>query len=163
MKTLFIVRHAKSNWDNPGIDDFDRPLNKRGLKDAPKMAKKISKDYIKPEILISSSARRALETAEYFAEVMDFETNDIKVEETLYEAYIEDILEVINKCDEKYNRVMIFGHNPGMTQIINYLSPVKIDNLPTCGVFCLKFDTNKWSKIAQENSEFIFFEYPKNL
>ena len=161
MKTLYIIRHAKSNWDNLSLDDIERPLSKRGLKDAPKMAKIFSENNNRPSLIISSPARRALETAENFAEILEYSLDLIKIKETVYEASLEELLEVIMDCKAKYESVMLFGHNPGLTRLINYLSPVKIDNLPTCGIFCLEFDVNRWYKIDAENCEFRYFDYPK--
>jgi phosphohistidine phosphatase len=145
------------------MDDLERPLNKRGLKDAPKMAEIFSENNARPQLIISSPARRALETAENFAEDLDYDFAKIKVKvkDSIYEASLEDLLEVIMDFRPKYESIMLFGHNPGLTRLVNYLSPVKIDNLPTCGIFCLEFDVTKWYKIDAENCEFRYFDYPK--
>jgi phosphohistidine phosphatase len=161
MKTLYIVRHAKSSWDNLSLEDTERPLNKRGLKDAPKMAKIFASNNTPPDLVISSPARRALETAEHFSDALGYDLNKIKVKESVYEASLDELFEVIMECKSKYESILLFSHNPGLTKFINYFSPVKIDNLPTCGIFCLEFKVNKWSKIDPENCDFIYYDYPK--
>lgn len=161
MKTLYIVRHAKSSWDNPSLQDYERPLNKRGVGEAPKMAEVLAAGCRKPDLIISSPARRALETAEHFAEAFCYPISKIKTSTDIYEATVNDLLEVLENISDTHKRVLLFGHNPGLNHLVNFLSPVSIDKLPTCGIVCLEFDVKRWKKIALENCEFKFFEYPK--
>lgn len=162
MKTLYLVRHAKSDWNLLNLDDFDRPLNKRGLRNAPVMAKRLKKRKIKPEVLISSPAERALSTARIFADVFGYSEKKIIKKPTIYEAEIKDLLKVINHIDDKYGSAMLFGHNPTFTDMVNYLTDMELDNLPTCGVVQVEFDVDNWHEISTHQGKLILFEYPKN-
>ncbi|MCF7790398.1 MAG: histidine phosphatase family protein [Victivallales bacterium] len=163
MKTLYIVRHAKSSWSNPGLDDIDRPLNKRGLKDAPKMARFFAEPKPKVDLIISSPARRALETAENFASELNYKINRIQIEESVYDASPNTLLQVLFECEDIFKKVMLFGHNPGLLEFINQLSPSKIEKLPTCTICCLTFSTKRWYKIEKDNCEFKFIATPKKI
>ena len=161
MKTLFLVRHAKSSWDNPSLSDFDRPLNKRGKHDAPFMGKLLKSKDIIPDFIVSSSAVRAVTTARHFAEAFEIPKNLIQLEENLYDAEIKDILTVIRGCDDQYNSLMLFGHNPGLTECANYLCQHPIDNIVTAGVYSIGFNVGTWKKVDHGNGTFRFYEYPK--
>ena len=160
MKTLYLVRHAKSSWKHPELSDFERPLNKRGKNDATFMGKLLSDKGVNPGLVISSPAKRASTTAKIIASEINFPKEKIVLDENIYEATGRRLLEIISKTEEKYNSVMIFGHNPGLTVLNNNLSNKFIDNIPTCGVVALKFKT-KWNEIKLNSAGFIFFEYPK--
>src|SRR5215212_7629717 len=112
MKTLILVRHAKSSWDTPGLSDFDRPLNERGKKDAPEMAKRVKEKDIKIDQFVSSPAKRAKKTAKYFAEEFNADKNDIKLEEELYLATPSAFSNTIDKLDDEHKTVAMFAHNP---------------------------------------------------
>ncbi len=161
MKKLYLIRHAKSSWSDPGLDDFDRPLNKRGLKDAAVMGKVLKKTFLKPDGIITSSARRAQETAEIIAHKIGFPIKKVVVEERIYEAVTYDLLEIITDLDDNLDTVILFGHNPGMTNLANRLNDIEIDNIPTCGIFAIEFDTKSWRKVSEKTGSFISFEYPK--
>lgn len=161
MKTLYIVRHAKSSWTNPSLDDFDRPLNKRGKTNAPFMASLLKKQNIKPELIISSPANRAVSTAEFFAEVLGNPLSKIKADKNLYEADSLDILNVVSQVEDYINTVMIFGHNPGLTDFVNFISDGDIDNIPTTGVVCLSLQTNTWKDLARDSCKILWFDFPK--
>jgi phosphohistidine phosphatase len=161
MKTLFVVRHAKSSWNNPELDDFDRPLNKRGKQNAPLIASILAKKKIKPEQMISSPANRAYSTAEFFAEAFEYPNSEIKIDENLYEADSLDILNVITSVEDYINSVMIFGHNPGLTDFVNFISDGEIENVPTTGVVCLSLKSNCWKDVTRRSCELLWFEYPK--
>ncbi len=160
MKTLYLVRHAKSSWKQPELSDFERPLNKRGKNDAPFMGKLLSDKEINPELVISSPAKRASATAKIIASEINFPKEEIVLDENIYEASGRRLLEIISKTEEKYSSVMLFGHNPGLTVLHNNLSDHFIDNIPTCGVVALEFRTS-WKEIELNSAEFLFFEYPK--
>ncbi len=162
MKTLYLVRHAKSSWEDPALTDIERPLNKRGIKDAPKMGKVLKKADLKPDCIITSHARRALETAEIIADKIGFPIKKVKVVEKLYLASTCDFFERISKLDDKLNTVVIVGHNPGLTSLANQLSNASIDNIPTCGIFVVKFDLKHWRKVSPRSGGFVSFDYPKN-
>jgi len=159
-KTLYLIRHAKSYWGDQSMQDFDRPLNKRGKKDAPFMGEVLMDKNIKPDLIISSPAKRAKRTAMEIAVKLNYPDKKIKYMDDLYEASSLSILSIINNIDTKYSVVMIFGHNPGLTLFNNYISNNYIDNIPTCGVVALSSD-DQWSKIGEQTCKHLFFEYPK--
>jgi phosphohistidine phosphatase len=161
MKTLVIVRHAKSSWDNAVLSDHQRALSKRGLKDAPIMGARLA-DWGPPvDRVISSSATRALTTAELITHEMGLPWDEIQIEDALYHATEEDMIDLINEQEDYLDGLMLFGHNPGMTYLVNGLSDLDLDNLPTCGVAVLQFDVNSWSEIGDEIATTADFDFPK--
>lgn len=162
MKTLFVVRHAKSSWKNTLLADIDRPLNDRGKKDAPEMGKRLAQKNIKPDMLIASTAKRARSTAKKIAKEIGFEKKDIIRLETLYHAGVSTIFELVKQTPDHIDSLMIFGHNPGFTDFVNFIVNFQIDNIPTCGVVGITFNVNTWKNINPANSEFGFFDFPKN-
>jgi phosphohistidine phosphatase len=162
MKKLLLVRHAKSDWDNPKLSDFERPLNQRGHKNAPEMALRILKKKIIPQQIVSSPATRALTTAEYFAEVFQVKKSTIVKEESIYEASSNTLLKIINRLSNDYDFIALFGHNPGITHLINGLSNADISNVPTCGMALIEFPFDDWSMISAGTGQLSLFDYPKN-
>ena len=162
MKTLILVRHAKSSWEEAGIDDFDRPLNERGKHDAPVMTKRLKNKNIDVDIFISSPAKRALRTAKYFAEEFDVDKKEIEQVSKLYGASVSTFLEVVSNIDEKNKIAVLFSHNPGITDFANTLTSVHIDNMPTCSIFAVQADADKWADFFRSEKNFLFFDYPKN-
>lgn len=162
MKTLYLIRHAKSSWDDFTLSDFDRPLNERGKNDAPKMGKRLRKKDIKIDAFISSPAKRAKKTAEYFIKEFDKDKDKIILVSALYDAGLNDFFETIKNIDDKYNSAAIFSHNPGITAFANQLiNNANIDNMPTSSVFAVKANVEKWKDFAKAKKEFLFFDYPK--
>ena len=161
MKTLLIVRHAKSSWDDPSLADFERPLNKRGNRDAPFMAKKIKEHNIQPDIILSSPAVRAFTTATIYAEALNFPEHQIAKRELIYDRGPKQILLMLNETDDKINTVMLFGHNPDLSTLTQFLCDFKFGNLPTCGTVCIDFDINSWANLGDEKGKLRFFESPK--
>ncbi|MAT39762.1 MAG: phosphohistidine phosphatase [Ectothiorhodospiraceae bacterium] len=161
MKKLIIARHAKSSWSDAALTDFERPLNKRGRRDAPFMGKLLAKQQIVPECIVSSPANRALTTARILAENMDFPLDHIRVEEELYESGLKDYVRAIHSIDCDVNTVMIVGHNPTITMFAEHLSDHDFENIPTCGIVILQFDMGSWSEIEQHTGEVLSFEFPK--
>jgi phosphohistidine phosphatase len=162
MKTLLLIRHAKSSWDQPGLTDFDRTLNERGKKDAPAMAKRVKEKGLEPDHLISSPAKRAKKTAKYFAEEFGFKKEDIKLVEALYGAGPTEFLQVVKDIDDSYSVVAIFSHNPGITEFASTLTNVRVDDMPTCAVFAMQIETDTWKDFVAGEKNFLFFDYPKN-
>jgi phosphohistidine phosphatase len=162
MKELFLIRHAKSSWDSPTMKDFDRPLNERGKKDAPSMAKRLASKKIKLDALFSSSANRALSTAQYFAEEFDIKKKDIVQIPELYHANPSVFYEVIEHTDDDLDNIAIFSHNPGITEFINELTDKKIMDTPTCGIFAIKIHSKTWKDFASATKDFLFFDFPKS-
>ena len=160
MKTLYLARHAKSYWKDQSIPDIDRPLNSRGKRDAPFMGEVLNDNKIMLDLIISSPAKRTKKTAIEIASKLGYSEKKIQFNEDLYEASSNTIIKLIKKIEEKYDRVMIFGHNPGLTMLNNHISNHYIDNIPTCGIVALQFD-KKWSEIDKNSCKFLFFEYPK--
>ncbi|NNG25998.1 MAG: histidine phosphatase family protein [Ignavibacteriaceae bacterium] len=160
MKTLYLVRHAKSSWKHPELSDFERPLNKRGKNDAPFMGKLLAEKGVNPELVISSPAKRASSTAKIIASELNYVKEKIIFDKNIYEGTGRRLLEIISGIQEKYNFVMLFGHNPGLTVLSNNLSDHFIDNIPTCGIVALEF-SKSWSDIKLNSAKFLFFEYPK--
>lgn len=163
MKTLFLVRHAKSSWSTPGMRDFDRPLNERGMNDAPKMASFLQKSGITPDLIVSSPAKRALTTARFFASVFRINESDIVLNPDIYEAEPTDVLRIISELPETSSTVMIFGHNPTFTDIANRFSEDIIENVPTCGVVCIKSRVEKWNELFEGNSRIAASWFPKEV
>jgi len=160
MKTLYLARHAKSYWKDQSIPDIDRPLNNRGKRDAPFMGEVLNDKMIMLDLIISSPAKRTKKTAIEIASKLGYSEKKIQFNEDLYEVSSNTIIKLIKKIEEKYDRVMIFGHNPGLTMLNNHISNHYIDNIPTCGIVALQFD-KKWSEIDKNSCKFLFFEYPK--
>jgi phosphohistidine phosphatase len=164
MKRLTLVRHAKSDWSLPGQQDWDRPLNKRGQKDAPEMARRLRSRRLKPDLMLTSPAVRAVTTASIMARELRVPAAQVRQDERLYLATANDILAVIRELAGPEKHVMVFGHNPGITDCANRLSTGdQIDNLPTCGYFTASLELNDWSALDWEQGHDVLFDYPKNL
>jgi phosphohistidine phosphatase len=147
MKTLFLVRHAKSSRDDPALPDRDRPLNERGMRDASRVGGQLAKRDANPDLILSSPARRALTTAEIVARKLHYRLKDIVLDERLYAATPEVLLAIVHELDDKAKRVMLFGHNPELTELAHRLSE-KITDMPTCAVAEFAFDTKSWSNVG---------------
>ncbi|MDX4037352.1 SixA phosphatase family protein [Aliarcobacter skirrowii] len=160
MRELILIRHAKSDWSNPLLDDFERPLNKRGEKNAPFMAKILKKEIQKPDLIISSPSFRTKLTLEYFLKEFEYK-GEVIFEKSIYEAPFENLLKVIKNIDDKYKTIFLIGHNPGLNDLANFLLGSFEDNIATSGVLKIDFDTNSWKNISKDNSKLIFFKYPK--
>lgn len=162
MKELILVRHAKSSWKDDTLKDFDRPLNKRGKTDAPAIAAKIAeRKDIHPDLFICSSAKRTKETCQFFAKQFNIDSNRIIYSDELYEIKKKHFYSFIKKVKDQYKTIFIFGHNTLLTEFINEQTSVHIDNLPTCGVYAIKIETDSWKDYEKAEKKFWFLEYPK--
>ncbi|MDZ4715955.1 MAG: histidine phosphatase family protein [Cytophagales bacterium] len=161
MKKLYVVRHAKSSWDFPGLTDFQRPLNQRGEKDAPRMGKRLQNEKVNPGLICSSPAVRALSTAKVIAGALGYPAGTIQEERTLYHASEETILEVIQRFRADVQEAMIVGHNPGLTDFVNALLDEDISNIPTTGVVACILQVDAWADAAWGCGKLLFFDYPK--
>jgi len=162
MKTLYLIRHAKSSWKDPDLRDFERPLNKRGKSDAPEMGQRLRAYKAGADIIISSPAKRAIKTAKIIAREVGFPVKEIVTTETVYLADVPTLVEVIRKISDKHQQVMLFGHNPGLTMLANFLvNGEQVENIPTCGIFCIEFEIDSWKKVGQGLGKLLFFDYPK--
>jgi phosphohistidine phosphatase len=163
VRRLTLVRHAKSDWSLPGQNDWDRPLNKRGQRDAPDMARRLRARRLRPDLILSSPAVRALTTATVFARELKVPAAQVVQDERLYLASPADLLAAIRELGGEARHLMVFGHNPGFTDGANRLSAgERIDNLPTCGVFTAEFDLRDWSALDWGLGQEPEFDYPKN-
>ncbi|MEP7319194.1 MAG: phosphoglycerate mutase family protein [Panacibacter sp.] len=161
MKSLLIIRHAKSSWDNLSQKDFDRPLNERGHHDAPIMARRLLDKKINIDAFISSPAKRAFTTCKYFASAYGVKENKIILVPDLYEASVMDFYDAVSNVDNSFSSIAVFAHNPGVTAFANMLTNAQIDNMPTCGIFSVKAETNNWQDFARCKKTFRFFDFPK--
>ena len=163
MRRLTILRHAKSSWSNPGLDDHDRPLAKRGIRDAPRMGERLRARGADPQVIVSSSAKRALRTAEIVADALGGIGDRITIEPELYLASPGKLVEVVARQDPGVLALMIVGHNPGLTQLVNGLLPsLMLANLPTCGVVTVDLDLEGWNLLDCASIELAYYDYPKN-
>ena len=163
MRTLYLIRHAKSSWDNPGLRDFNRPLNERGLRDAPLMARLLAGAEARPELLVSSPAKRALTTAQFFAEACGMDEEAIVRNQDIYEATPTDILRIIAQLPESARIVGLFGHNPTFTEVANRFTENRIENLPTCGIVRIDSSAASWGEFYEGNAAVRALYFPKEV
>jgi len=143
------------------MSDFDRPLNERGKRDAPEMADRLLKKKIPIDAFITSPAKRARKTAAVFAKTFGSQKEDLKLQDELYHPSDAAFFNVITQLSDPVKTIAIFSHNPGITDFVNLLTNVRIDNVPTCGMFAISFNGD-WSDFRQAEKNFLFFDYPKN-
>jgi len=162
MKTLLLVRHAKSSWDDTMLPDFERTLNERGKRDAPAMAKRIAERKLEIDAFVSSPAKRAKKTAEIFMKELKKDKKLLLVP-ALYEATILNFYDALESIKDKNKVVALFSHNPGITDFANRLTAEKINDMPTCGIYAITINTDKWKDFKNAEKTFLFFDFPKNL
>jgi phosphohistidine phosphatase len=162
MKTLYIQRHAKSSWKFEELSDHDRPLNTRGRTDAPLMGSELASRGVSPDKIISSPAVRAITTATLIGKELEYEPDEIKIDERIYGADKHTLLDVVHSIPLEMEYVMIVGHNEALTDFANMLSPESIGNIPTAGIVALQFKCESWYDISRDNAELLFFDFPKN-
>jgi phosphohistidine phosphatase len=160
MKKIILIRHAKSAWDDPSLSDHERPLAERGQRDAPKMAKRLKDRGIHADLILSSTALRAKETAQITAQELKYPNDQLVLEPSLFHASPHSILKYLRSQKDQYNTILIFGHNPGFTDLATFLGG-DIDNLPTAGQFGFKLKSEHWADLKPETVESWFFDYPK--
>ncbi len=161
-KTLIIVRHGKSSWDYESLADIDRPLKERGVRDAFDMAGRMKKQGLIPQRIITSSAIRAIHTAIIFSRILEVFKEKIIICEELFHADASEIVNIIGTTPADIDSLMIFGHNPGFTRLVNILSNLSISNLPTSGMVLLVFNTDNWKRIGRNNLIDEKFDFPSN-
>lgn len=160
MKKVYFIRHAKSSWNDPGLSDIERPLNKRGFRDAPFMAKMLRGKNISPDKLISSPANRAFTTATYFAKELNIPEKAIVIRKEIYHAYPEEVLNIIRNLPNTDTEVLLFGHNPCFTSLANQFSKEYIPNVPTCGIVKIEAEVENW-KDFEKAGILTEFHFPK--
>ncbi len=161
MKTLYLIRHAKSSWSFD-LSDHDRPLGKRGRKDVIRMGQHLASLQPRPEVLISSTASRAFYTALHICDQLNIDEGHIRLDKRLYHAGANEILQVVKNapnCD----RLAIFGHNPGFTSATNALAKLEFDNIPTCGIIGINFNVKYWKDVDFGLGLLAFFYFPKKI
>ena len=164
MKTLILLRHAKSSWDYPELSDLERPLNKRGRRDAPKMGKWLKNNTGVPDLILSSHSVRTLATISKVGHELGLKGEYYQTNPELYHASPGTLEQIVRSCPDEVDSLLIVGHNPGLTEFANQLCFAHpICNIPTCGIFGIRFKVDQWKKALAENAEFLFFQYPKNL
>jgi phosphohistidine phosphatase len=161
MKTLTLVRHAKSSWEFPGTPDADRPLNKRGKKDAPAMGQRLAAKVLSPDLIVTSPAKRALKTAKMVAGEIGYPKKKLVIEKRVYLADVVELMSVLHEIDNNYKDIFLVGHNPGLTDLVNDLMDESILNVPTCGVVRAKFNIETWKALGKGTGKLEFFDYPK--
>jgi phosphohistidine phosphatase len=166
MKKLYLIRHAKSSWGNLNMDDFDRPLNERGEKDAPRMGKRLKEKRVTPDFILTSPAIRAFDTCKIIAKVLGYSPEKIQTDKRLYHASEEQIWEVVRELKERPNDkeeiVLLFGHNPGITHFANKLTSSHIDNMPTCSIAACTLKINRWKEAGFGCGKMDSFDFPKD-
>jgi len=163
VKTIYIVRHAKSSWDNFELSDHDRLLMPVGLNKTKKIIEFLKSNSVNPEIIISSTAVRAYETAKLIADGIGYDIGRIARSKELYHADVEEIYSELFSVDNSINSVMLVGHNPALTDFVNDFVKPRIDNFPTSGVFCAEFTANKWEKVSNAKFKVNFMVFPRML
>ena len=161
MKTLYLIRHAKSSWDFPDLPDYERPLGKRGEKNAPEMGRRLNSRLIYPNILVSSPAVRARETSLKISREISFPEQEIVFEADIYGAGVTTLLKTIEAFPDTSSSAFLVGHNPGITSLAEYLTGNYIGNIPTCGLACIELEIDSWSMTGRGLGKLGFFDYPK--
>jgi phosphohistidine phosphatase len=162
VKRLTLVRHAKSSWKHAGLPDFDRPLNGRGREEAPEMGRRLAARGILPDIVVSSPAKRAWSTARKVARKIGFPEGALREDEAIYEADVAALLGVLRGLDPLWGHAMLVGHNPGLTELANFLVGEEIAEFPTCGVASLLLGVDAWEEVGKASGTVVFFDAPRS-
>jgi len=161
MRQLHLIRHAKSSWNDAGQRDFDRPLNARGLRDAPVMAARLAAALPPARRLVSSPARRAWQTAILFAESLGVAQDAIRSRPEIYEASAGTLLALLNALADADDCVLLFGHNPGVSALARLLTPCPFIEMPTAGIASLAFDAPRWGDVVPGAGRLLAYRYPR--
>lgn len=160
MKRLYLIRHAKSSWADMSLDDFDRPLNKRGKKDSPDMANRLHLKDVHPDLIVASPAKRAKKTAIKMAKGTGYDPSRILFYEGLYLGTLQYHLQLLDSSFEAVETLFLVGHNYTITELAEYLTGTYLGNVPTCGVVAIEYNTQFSSR--EGAGKLLFFDYPKN-
>ena len=161
MKEICLFRHAKSSWKYPNLDDFERPLNKRGRKNAPFMGQILNDIGFSPDLILSSPASRAAITARIVAMEIGYSLEQIQYLAAIYESGHDTLVHVLSHMDDQLNSIMLVGHNPALTLMANLIGDTPIANLPTSGAYCVTLNIGSWSHLLKKTGKLQFFEFPK--
>ena len=160
-KTLYLVRHAKSSWKDHSLADIDRPLNKRGRRSAPDMGKRLKDQCHEPDLIVSSPANRAFTTARKIAKQTGYDSSEIVIDKRMYFSGTGGMRELLEELDDRYQKVMIVGHNPAMTGLLYDLAESSVFNMPTCAIAVIGFDMESWSDLYSTAGDLLGYDYPK--
>jgi len=163
MKTLILIRHAKSDWGNDTITDLLRPLNERGYSDGQILAKQLAQKIAPPQLWLTSPAIRAYSTALLFAEAFNYDAEKLIINKKIYEAGIKTLQGIVTSLPDAIETAFMFGHNPGFTKFFNEFSDAFADNIPTCGVISLSNDVLSWKDFLSSKTKNDYYLYPKEF
>lgn len=161
MRQLTLIRHAKSCWKDPGLNDFERPLNKRGLRDLPALGERVIKFELFPDLILSSGAVRAITTAESVSQSLEIPLEEIREIPELYESCYETLLNILQNQSDRYRHIMMFGHNPGLEDLGYFLTHDILEKFPTAGLLHIHLSITNWSELAESCGTLTRFDYPK--
>lgn len=161
-KNLHLIRHAKASWDDPEASDFERPLTPTGEEDAHTMGKRLKSMGIAPDLILTSPAKRAIDTAQIMAEELSFAPENFILETLIYSGSMEELVSIIKQLDPKSNTVLFFGHNPSLTWLAHYFCEETKMNIPTCGIVGIKFNIHDWAQLANTEGKLSFFIHPQH-
>lgn len=162
-KQLLLIRHAQAEQPNSVQKDFERELNASGIADASRMGRLLAQKRIQPDVVISSPAHRAKATVELIADQLKFEYARILFDQDIYEGTVRKLMQLINGLAEETACVLVFGHNPHLTYLAEYLTRQDIGNLPTCGIVAISFQDKKWSEVSGALGKMEWLEYPDKV
>lgn len=163
MPQLTLVRHAEASWDDPELSDFERPLNERGRRDAPRMAQWAKQEIGAPDLIVTSPALRALGTARVFAATLGFDTDHVQIQERIYEASLATLLRLLRNFDDAHGHVMLFGHNPGLGELAHALARCPFNELPPCAVVQIELDIEHWALADAGCGRLLRYQFPRTL
>jgi phosphohistidine phosphatase len=164
MKRLItLIRHAKSDWGHPELSDFDRPLNRRGERDAPLMGTVLSERKVEFDLVLASPAKRAITTARTICHEIGYAEDQIEQNRDLYLASAAEIISIVQAVDDSYKRIAVVCHNPGLTVLANVLGSLKVDNMPTCSIVIFEADIDSWKSLKPVSCRTIDFLFPKRF
>ena len=162
-KKLLLVRHAKSSWKEQGQADFDRPLNDRGVRDAPVMGHRLKERGVEFDKIVCSPAKRTTQTIKFICKEIGYDLSKVEFNKMLYAAHELTYLDILKSADNDYETIAYVGHNPSTEYLADILqSEVNVSKFPTCGMICIEFNCATWQEISSENAKLLFFDYPKN-
>lgn len=161
MKKIYLIRHAKSSWEDSTMDDSLRPLNSRGKRDVLFMGERLKKFNVLPNVIYASPAVRAAKTAKELAKIIDYDKKKIIFADELYDSSYEAYLSLIHKTNDKHKSIFIVAHNPEITEVGERLSGAILTTIPTCAILCIEFDVMGFKDIDENGGKILFFDYPK--
>jgi phosphohistidine phosphatase len=161
MKTLFLLRHAKSSWRDAGLPDFERPLNERGRRAAPRIGKYMRRQKMQPQLILCSPAERARQTIALVSAAAAFKA-ELRFDERIYEATVARLISVLSQIDEKAGTALVVGHNPGMEELLQSLTS-EVRHMPTAALAHIALNIERWADIGEQSGDLVRLVRPKEL